>query len=186
MQFLPGGNASGTYEEANKDDNKEKNRYPNILPCERTFCSVGTEAPFDSELAASCMRAHVLRFFLFCQFDCSQTVSAALFIYSNTLAAACQLHFLSRPSSPLLICLFLCLFRRRRLFLPTKRQLLNFSHTFVVPSLGEHSSLVLLLSVQSYASHLTEQSKSRVGYLLSQKVKGPASVLPACFPAATR
>ncbi|TNN03423.1 receptor-type tyrosine-protein phosphatase epsilon isoform X1 [Takifugu flavidus] len=30
--FLPGGNASGTYEAANKDDNKEKNRYPNILP----------------------------------------------------------------------------------------------------------------------------------------------------------
>uniref|UniRef100_A0A673C3U3 Receptor-type tyrosine-protein phosphatase n=1 Tax=Sphaeramia orbicularis TaxID=375764 RepID=A0A673C3U3_9TELE len=29
---LPGGNAQGTYEEANKDDNKEKNRYPNILP----------------------------------------------------------------------------------------------------------------------------------------------------------
>uniref|UniRef100_A0A7N8X8F7 protein-tyrosine-phosphatase n=1 Tax=Mastacembelus armatus TaxID=205130 RepID=A0A7N8X8F7_9TELE len=38
---LPGGNAQGTYEEANKDDNKEKNRYPNILPCEFTFCSVG-------------------------------------------------------------------------------------------------------------------------------------------------
>ncbi|KAM7370635.1 hypothetical protein PAMP_010164 [Pampus punctatissimus] len=30
---LPGGHANGTYEEANKDDNKEKNRYPNILPC---------------------------------------------------------------------------------------------------------------------------------------------------------
>ncbi|XP_075889566.1 receptor-type tyrosine-protein phosphatase epsilon isoform X2 [Nelusetta ayraudi] len=30
--FLPGGTATGTYEEANKDDNKEKNRYPNILP----------------------------------------------------------------------------------------------------------------------------------------------------------
>ncbi|KAK1881252.1 Receptor-type tyrosine-protein phosphatase epsilon [Dissostichus eleginoides] len=29
---LPGGNAQGTYEEANKDENKEKNRYPNILP----------------------------------------------------------------------------------------------------------------------------------------------------------
>ncbi|GAA6072522.1 receptor-type tyrosine-protein phosphatase epsilon isoform X2, partial [Tachysurus ichikawai] len=29
---LPGGNPQGTYEEANKDDNKEKNRYPNILP----------------------------------------------------------------------------------------------------------------------------------------------------------
>uniref|UniRef100_A0A8D3BX18 protein-tyrosine-phosphatase n=1 Tax=Scophthalmus maximus TaxID=52904 RepID=A0A8D3BX18_SCOMX len=29
---LPGGNVNGTYEEANKDDNKEKNRYPNILP----------------------------------------------------------------------------------------------------------------------------------------------------------
>uniref|UniRef100_A0A8C3A2G7 Receptor-type tyrosine-protein phosphatase epsilon n=1 Tax=Cyclopterus lumpus TaxID=8103 RepID=A0A8C3A2G7_CYCLU len=39
---LPGGNAQGTYEEANKDDNKEKNRYPNILPCEFTFCSVAT------------------------------------------------------------------------------------------------------------------------------------------------
>lgn len=63
LQFLPGGNASGTYEEANKDDNKEKNRYPNILPCEHTFCSVGTRAPFDSELAASCMCAHVLFFF---------------------------------------------------------------------------------------------------------------------------
>ncbi|KAB5555765.1 hypothetical protein PHYPO_G00037870 [Pangasianodon hypophthalmus] len=29
---LPGGNPQGAYEEANKDDNKEKNRYPNILP----------------------------------------------------------------------------------------------------------------------------------------------------------
>uniref|UniRef100_A0A3B5L924 Protein tyrosine phosphatase receptor type Ea n=1 Tax=Xiphophorus couchianus TaxID=32473 RepID=A0A3B5L924_9TELE len=29
---LPGGNAQGMYEEANKDENKEKNRYPNILP----------------------------------------------------------------------------------------------------------------------------------------------------------
>ncbi|TKS89779.1 Receptor-type tyrosine-protein phosphatase epsilon [Collichthys lucidus] len=29
---LPGGSAHGMYEEANKDDNKEKNRYPNILP----------------------------------------------------------------------------------------------------------------------------------------------------------
>uniref|UniRef100_A0A4W6FEX3 Receptor-type tyrosine-protein phosphatase epsilon n=1 Tax=Lates calcarifer TaxID=8187 RepID=A0A4W6FEX3_LATCA len=54
---LPGGNAQGTYEEANKDDNKEKNRYPNILPCERTFCSVGTMILFDShpELTVSCM-----------------------------------------------------------------------------------------------------------------------------------
>uniref|UniRef100_A0A8C9ZL35 protein-tyrosine-phosphatase n=1 Tax=Sander lucioperca TaxID=283035 RepID=A0A8C9ZL35_SANLU len=39
---LPGGSAHGTYEEANKDDNKEKNRYPNILPCEFTFCYVVT------------------------------------------------------------------------------------------------------------------------------------------------
>uniref|UniRef100_A0A8C5NGE6 Receptor-type tyrosine-protein phosphatase epsilon n=1 Tax=Gouania willdenowi TaxID=441366 RepID=A0A8C5NGE6_GOUWI len=38
---LPGGNVKGTYEEANKDDNKEKNRYPNILPCEcQTLSSV--------------------------------------------------------------------------------------------------------------------------------------------------
>ncbi|XP_076856125.1 receptor-type tyrosine-protein phosphatase epsilon isoform X3 [Brachyhypopomus gauderio] len=29
---LPGGNPQGSYEEANQDDNKEKNRYPNILP----------------------------------------------------------------------------------------------------------------------------------------------------------
>uniref|UniRef100_A0AAQ5ZGQ5 protein-tyrosine-phosphatase n=1 Tax=Amphiprion ocellaris TaxID=80972 RepID=A0AAQ5ZGQ5_AMPOC len=51
---LPGGNAHGTYEEANKDENKEKNRYPNILPCECTFCSVG--APFFYEVTpkASC------------------------------------------------------------------------------------------------------------------------------------
>lgn len=41
VKSLPGGNAQGTYEEANKDDNKEKNRYPNILPCECIFCSVG-------------------------------------------------------------------------------------------------------------------------------------------------
>ncbi|KAK7918855.1 hypothetical protein WMY93_010139 [Mugilogobius chulae] len=30
---LPGGHVQGSYEEANRDDNKEKNRYPNILPC---------------------------------------------------------------------------------------------------------------------------------------------------------
>ncbi|XP_075999696.1 receptor-type tyrosine-protein phosphatase epsilon isoform X2 [Genypterus blacodes] len=29
---LPGGHVHGAYEEANKDENKEKNRYPNILP----------------------------------------------------------------------------------------------------------------------------------------------------------
>ncbi|XP_061561698.1 receptor-type tyrosine-protein phosphatase epsilon isoform X3 [Phycodurus eques] len=29
---LPGGHAQGTYEEASKDNNKDKNRYPNILP----------------------------------------------------------------------------------------------------------------------------------------------------------
>ncbi|RVE59768.1 hypothetical protein OJAV_G00191830 [Oryzias javanicus] len=29
---LPAGSAQGTYEEANKNENKEKNRYPNILP----------------------------------------------------------------------------------------------------------------------------------------------------------
>ncbi len=40
LQSLPGGSAQGTYEEANKDDNKEKNRYPNILPCMCTFCFV--------------------------------------------------------------------------------------------------------------------------------------------------
>uniref|UniRef100_A0A8C7ZPL7 Receptor-type tyrosine-protein phosphatase epsilon n=1 Tax=Oryzias sinensis TaxID=183150 RepID=A0A8C7ZPL7_9TELE len=34
---LPAGSAQGTYEEANKNENKEKNRYPNILPCEFTF-----------------------------------------------------------------------------------------------------------------------------------------------------
>ncbi|KAA8581412.1 hypothetical protein FQN60_002993 [Etheostoma spectabile] len=32
LESLPGGSAHGTYEEANKDENKEKNRYPNILP----------------------------------------------------------------------------------------------------------------------------------------------------------
>ncbi|XP_016091467.1 receptor-type tyrosine-protein phosphatase epsilon-like [Sinocyclocheilus grahami] len=31
-QSLPGGSTQGTCEEANKDENKEKNRYPNILP----------------------------------------------------------------------------------------------------------------------------------------------------------
>uniref|UniRef100_A0A3Q1H533 Tyrosine-protein phosphatase non-receptor type 20 n=1 Tax=Anabas testudineus TaxID=64144 RepID=A0A3Q1H533_ANATE len=57
---LPGGNAQGTYEEANKEDNKEKNRYPNILPCECTFCSIGNRFSFDScrDLTASCMRGY--------------------------------------------------------------------------------------------------------------------------------
>lgn len=50
-QSLPGGNAQGTYEEANKDENKEKNRYPNILPCECTFCSKGAWFSVESNLA---------------------------------------------------------------------------------------------------------------------------------------
>uniref|UniRef100_A0A673G376 protein-tyrosine-phosphatase n=1 Tax=Sinocyclocheilus rhinocerous TaxID=307959 RepID=A0A673G376_9TELE len=34
---LPGGSTQGTCEEANKDENKEKNRYPNILPCKNSL-----------------------------------------------------------------------------------------------------------------------------------------------------
>lgn len=159
MQFLPGGNASGTYEEANKDDNKEKNRYPNILPCEHTFCSVGTRAPFDSELAASCMCAHVLFFFLIN--STARKQFQPHYLFTVRLLQPLVSCTLSRTSSHLLICLF-----RRVLFPPAKRQLLNFSQTFVVPSLGEHCSFVLLVSVQSYASHLAERLKSRVGYFL--------------------
>lgn len=57
MQSLPGGNAQGTYEEANKDENKEKNRYPNILPCEFTFYSVAYRS--HRGLFPACVRACV-------------------------------------------------------------------------------------------------------------------------------
>uniref|UniRef100_A0A8D3E5H9 protein-tyrosine-phosphatase n=1 Tax=Scophthalmus maximus TaxID=52904 RepID=A0A8D3E5H9_SCOMX len=46
---LPGGNVNGTYEEANKDDNKEKNRYPNILPSGKEFHSMTRGCHFSPQ-----------------------------------------------------------------------------------------------------------------------------------------
>uniref|UniRef100_A0A8C5I078 Receptor-type tyrosine-protein phosphatase epsilon n=1 Tax=Gouania willdenowi TaxID=441366 RepID=A0A8C5I078_GOUWI len=75
---LPGGNVKGTYEEANKDDNKEKNRYPNILPCEcQTLSSV------------SCFRAALM---CFNPSEVTSLVTAGLLIHSFT---SIQLEMLS-------------------------------------------------------------------------------------------
>lgn len=96
FQFLPGGTATGTYEEANKDDNKEKNRYPNILPCERTLCSAAPRLSVDSQpentvscFARTCFRTFFVSFcfflFLFLTADSSRPTSTNTVAYSNHL-----------------------------------------------------------------------------------------------------
>lgn len=81
---LPGGNAQGTYEEANKDENKEKNRYPNILPCECTLCSVGTRFSFDSHPErVSCLCAHVFMSLFFFFFQIQILPQQLIFIHNE-------------------------------------------------------------------------------------------------------
>uniref|UniRef100_A0A671KYG3 Receptor-type tyrosine-protein phosphatase epsilon n=1 Tax=Sinocyclocheilus anshuiensis TaxID=1608454 RepID=A0A671KYG3_9TELE len=52
---LPGGSTQGTCEEANKDENKEKNRYPNILPYDhsRVILTPIDEVPCSDYINAS-------------------------------------------------------------------------------------------------------------------------------------
>uniref|UniRef100_A0A674C5G4 Receptor-type tyrosine-protein phosphatase epsilon n=1 Tax=Salmo trutta TaxID=8032 RepID=A0A674C5G4_SALTR len=46
---LPSGYTQGTCQEANKDENREKNRYPNILPCERLHLILSTSISLTNE-----------------------------------------------------------------------------------------------------------------------------------------
>lgn len=59
FQSLTSGYVQGTFEMANKEENREKNRYPNILPCKPVTFLLHQTINFGTEQAAG--SAHVLK-----------------------------------------------------------------------------------------------------------------------------
>lgn len=54
FQSLPSGHIQGTFELANKEENREKNRYPNILPSKTCCCLL----LFSCDLRHACYTWH--------------------------------------------------------------------------------------------------------------------------------